>query len=155
MHVTGNSDDYTFYYSTHAVSGGVELDAYFTDTSGTLTDPYFRLLINPDGTYSFDLESVEFLQRVTVTGSDFGASGGGTPSLTAPDGQLVITGSDNSGLPLDVKASNNGIAVGDTGLQMDPNEDLHLTFSQEQSQVSFILKPVAGQRHGRCHLQGP
>ena len=81
VHVTGNGDDYTFYYSTHAVSGGVELDAYLTDTSGTLTDPYFTLLVNPDGTYSFDLESVELLKEVTVAGSDFGASGGGTPSL--------------------------------------------------------------------------
>ena len=144
VHVTGNGDDYTFYYSTHAVSGGVELDAYLTDTSGTLTDPYFTLLINPDGTYAFDLESVELLKEVTVAGSDFGASGGGTPSLTAPDGQLVITGSDNSGHPLDVKASNNGIAVGDTGLQMDPNEDLHLAFLQEQSHVSFILTQWQG-----------
>jgi hypothetical protein len=144
VHATGNGDDYTFYYSTHAVSGGVELDAYLTDTSGTLTDPYFTLLINPDGTYSFDLESVELLKQVTVTGSSFGASGGGTPSLTAPDGQLVITGSDNGGHPLDVKASNNGIAVGDTGLQMDSNEDLHLTFSQEQSKVSFNLTQWQG-----------
>ena len=40
VHVTGNGDDYTFYYSTHAVSGGVELDAYLTDVSGTLADPY-------------------------------------------------------------------------------------------------------------------
>jgi VCBS repeat-containing protein len=137
VHVTGNGDDYTFYYSTHAVSGGVELDAYLTDTNGTLTNPYFTLLIKPDGTYSFDLESVGLLKQVTVTGASFGASGGGTPSLTAPDGLLVITGSDNSGHPLDVKASNNGFAVGDTGLQMDPNEDLHLTFLQEQSKISF------------------
>ena len=79
-----------------------------------------------------------------MAGSDFGASGGGTPSLTAPDGKLVITGSDNGGHPLDVKASSNGIAVGDTGLQMDPNEDLHLTFVPEQSQVSFILTQWQG-----------
>ncbi len=144
VHVTGNGDDYTFYYTTHALGGGVELDAYFTDTSGTLTDPYFSLLINPDGTYSFDLMSVGFLKEVTVSGSDFGASGGGTPSLIAPDKQLVITGSDNNGLSLDIKASSNGIAVGDTGLQMDPNEDLHLAFSQEQSRVSFILTQWQG-----------
>ena len=144
VHVTGNGDDYTFYYSTHAVSGGVELDAYFTGTNGTLTDPYFTLLIKPDGTYSLDLHSVELLKQVTVTGSIFGASSGGTPSLAAPDGQLVITGSDNGGHSLDVKASNNGIAVGDTGLQMDPNEDLHLTFSQEQSKVSFNLTQWQG-----------
>jgi VCBS repeat-containing protein len=144
VHVTGNGDDYTFYYSTHAVSGGVELDAYFTDTNGTLTDPYFTLLIKPDGTYSFDLESVGILKQVTVTGASFGASGGGTSSLTAPDGLLVITGSDNSGHPLDVKGSNNGFAVGDTGLQMDPNEDLHLTFLQEQSKISFDLTQWQG-----------
>src|SRR4029078_10370908 len=36
VHVTGNGDDYTFYYSTRAVSGGGELNAFFTDTSGTL-----------------------------------------------------------------------------------------------------------------------
>jgi VCBS repeat-containing protein len=143
-HVTGNGDDYTFYYSTHAVSGGVELDAYFTNTNGTLIDPYFTLLIKPDGTYSFDLESVGILKQVTVTGASFGASGGGTSSLTAPDGLLVITGSDNSGHPLDVKGSNNGFAVGDTGLQMDPNEDLHLTFSQGQSQISFDLTQWQG-----------
>jgi len=144
VHVTGNGDDYTFYYSTHAVNGGVELDAYLTDTNGTLTNPYFTLLINPDGTYSFDLESIELLKQVTVSGANFGASGGGTPSLIAPDGQLVITGADNSGHALDVKASSNGIAVGDTGLQMDPNEDLQLTFLQEQSQISFILTQWQG-----------
>jgi hypothetical protein len=139
VHVTGNGDDYTFYYATHAVSGGVELDAFFTNTSGTLSDAFFTLLINPDGTYTFDIESVGLLTQVTVNGSDFGASSSGQPSLTSPDGQLVITGSDNNDNPLHVKASNNGIAVGDTGLQMDANEDLHLTFAQEQSQVSFTF----------------
>src|SRR5260370_30410525 len=84
VHVTGNGDDYTFYYSTHAVSGGVELDAYFTDTSGTLTDPYFTLVINPDRTYSFGLDIVDLLKQVTVIGSSFASSGGGPPSLTAP-----------------------------------------------------------------------
>ena len=77
VHVTGNGDDYTFYYTTYAVSGGVELDAFFTNTSGTLSDAYFTLLINPDGTYTFDIESVGFLQQTTVSGSDFGASGSG------------------------------------------------------------------------------
>src|SRR5262249_16438604 len=109
VHVTGNSDDYTFYYSTHAVNGGVEVDAYFTDANGTLTKPSFTLVINPGGTYTFDLESVGILKQVTVTGANFGASGGGTPSLTAPDGLLVISGSDTSGHLLDVKASSNGI----------------------------------------------
>jgi len=144
VHVTGNGDDYTFFYTTHAVSGGVELDAFFTDTSGTLSNPFFTLGINPDGTYAFDLESVGALTQTTVSGSTFGASGGGTPFLTA--GDLTITGSDNIGNALDVKASNNGIAVGDTGLQMDPNENLHLTFvdptthlAVEQTQISFTL----------------
>ncbi|MBR0896887.1 hypothetical protein JQ616_18155 [Bradyrhizobium tropiciagri] len=144
VHVTGNGDDYSFYYSTHATSGGVEMDAYLADSGGTLADPYFTLLINPDGTYSFNLESVDVLKQVTVAGSTFGASGGGTPSLTAPDGELVITGSDNTGHPLDVKASNNGIAVGDTGLSMDPTEQLNLSFSEEQPQVSFILTQWQG-----------
>ncbi|MFX9711396.1 hypothetical protein ABTO94_20045, partial [Acinetobacter baumannii] len=49
VHVTGHCDDYTFYYSTHAVSGGVELDAYRTDSGGELSDPLFALLINPNG----------------------------------------------------------------------------------------------------------
>ncbi|WP_143201671.1 DUF5801 repeats-in-toxin domain-containing protein [Bradyrhizobium sp. NAS96.2] len=144
VHVTGNGDDYTFFYSTHAVSGGVEMDAYLADSGGTPTDPYFTLLINPGGTFTFDLESVDVLKQVTVTGSTFGASGGGTPSLTAPDGELVITGSDNSGNPIDVKASNNGIAVGDTGLSMDPNEQLNLKFSNEQPQISFMLTQWQG-----------
>ncbi|HEX8030202.1 MAG TPA: DUF5801 repeats-in-toxin domain-containing protein, partial [Vicinamibacterales bacterium] len=144
VHVTGNGDDYTFYYSTHAVSGGVEMDAYLADSGGTLTDPYFTLLINPNGTFSFDIESVDVLKQVTVTGSTFGASGGGTPSLTAPDGELLITGSDNSGHPIDVKASNNGIAVGDTGLSMDPNEQLNLSFSNDQPQISFMLTQWQG-----------
>jgi VCBS repeat-containing protein len=144
VHVTGNCDDYTFYYATHAVNGGVQLDAYFTYANGTVTDPYFTLLINPDGTYCFELRSVEVLKQVTVTGSSFGASGGGTPTLTAPDGELVITGSKNNGHPVDVKASNNGIAVGDSGLQMDPNENLHLSFLHEQSQISFNLTQWQG-----------
>jgi VCBS repeat-containing protein len=144
VHVTGNGDDYTFYYATHAVNGGVQLDAYFAFASGTLSDPYFTLLIHPDGTYSFDLKSVEVLKQVTVTGSSFGASGGGTPTLTAPDGELVITGSDNNGHPVNVKASNNGIAVGDSGLQMDPKESLHLGFLHEQSQISFDLTQWQG-----------
>ncbi|MCA6126309.1 hypothetical protein J6500_31115, partial [Bradyrhizobium sp. WSM 1704] len=144
VHVTGNDADYTFYYSTHAVSAGVELNAYFSNLNGTLTDPYFTLTINPDGTYSFDLVSVEVLKQVTVSGSDFGASGSGTPSLTSPDQQLVITGSDNSDNPIDVKASSNGIAVGDTGLQMDSDERLNLSFVKEQSHVSFILTQWQG-----------
>src|SRR5262249_10968254 len=41
VHVTGNGDDYTFYYTTHAVNGGVELNAFFTNTGGTLIDPFF------------------------------------------------------------------------------------------------------------------
>ncbi|WP_194481892.1 DUF5801 repeats-in-toxin domain-containing protein [Bradyrhizobium sp. CCBAU 53338] len=139
VHVTGNGDDYTFYYTTHAVSGGVELDAFYTDTAGTLSNPFFSLLIDPNGTYTFDLESVGLLTQVTVNGSDFGASGGGQASLTSPDGQLIITGTDNNGNFLEVKASNNGIAVGHSGLQMDANEDLHLNFAQEQTQVSFIF----------------
>ncbi|WP_420966993.1 DUF5801 repeats-in-toxin domain-containing protein [Bradyrhizobium sp. B120] len=144
VHVTGNGDDYTFYYSTHAASGGVEMDAYLADSGGALADPYFTLLINPNGTFSFDLVSVDVLKQVTVTGSTFGASGGGTSSLTAPDGELVISGYDNSGHPIDVKASNNGIAVGDTGLSIDPNEQLNLTFSNEQPQISFMLTQWQG-----------
>ncbi|WP_456750462.1 MULTISPECIES: DUF5801 repeats-in-toxin domain-containing protein [unclassified Bradyrhizobium] len=144
VHVTGNGDDYSFYYTTHVVSGGVEMDAYLSDSGGTLADPYFKLLIDPDGTFSFNLESVDVLKQVTVAGSTFGASGGGTPSLTAPDGELVITGSDNSGHPIDVKASSNGIAVGDTGLSMDPNEQLNLAFSNEQPQISFMLTQWQG-----------
>ncbi|WGR91411.1 DUF5801 domain-containing protein [Bradyrhizobium sp. ISRA435] len=156
VHVTGNGDDYTFYYSSHAVAGGgVELDAYLTDVNGTLRNPYFTLLINPNGTYTFDVENVGLLKQVTVAGSDFGASGGGTPSLTAPDGNLVITGSDSGGNPLDVKASSNGIAVGDTGLQMDPNEELHLVFVQGAIAGQLRSDPVARQRHRRCHLQDP
>ncbi|MBR1276392.1 VCBS domain-containing protein [Bradyrhizobium sp. AUGA SZCCT0283] len=143
VHVTGNGDDYTFYYTTQAVSGGVKLNAFFTDTSGTLSDPFFTLLINPDGTYTFDIQTVGFLQQTTVSGSDFGASSSGQPSLTAPDGLLVITG-DFNGIPADVKASNNGIAVGDTGLQMDQQETLLLTFTPEQTDVSFHLTQWQG-----------
>ena len=143
VHVTGNGDDYTFYYATHAVSGGVELNAFFTDTSGTLSDPFFTLLINPDGTYTFDIESVGLLQQTTVSGSDFGASSSGQSSLTSPDGLLVITG-DFNGAPADVKASSNGIAVGDTGLQMDQRETLLLKFTQEQTDVSFVLTQWQG-----------
>ena len=143
VHVTGNGDDYAFYYTTHAVSGGVELDAFFTNTGGTLSDAFFTLLINPDGTYTFDIESVGFLQQTTVSGSDFGASGSGQPSLTSPDGHLIITG-DFNGAPADVKASSNGIAVGDTGLQMDQHETLLLKFTQEQTDVSFMLTQWQG-----------
>jgi hypothetical protein len=143
VHVTGNGDDYTFYYTTHAVNGGVELNAFSTDTSGTLSDPFFTLLIKPDGTYTFDVEGVGFLQQTTVTGSDFGASSSGQPLLTAPDRLLVITG-DFNGAPADVKASNNGIAVGDSGLQMDQHETLLLTFTPEQTDVSFNLTQWQG-----------
>jgi VCBS repeat-containing protein len=143
VHVTGNGDDYTFYYTTHALSGGVELDAFFTNTSGTLSDAFFALLINPDGTYTFDIESVGFLQQTTVRGSDFGASGSGQPSLTSPDGHLIVTG-DFNGVPADIKASSNGIAVGDTGLQMDQHETLLLKFTQEQPKVSFMLTQWQG-----------
>lgn len=144
VHVTGNCDNFTFYYSTHEVGGGVELDAYHADCGGTLTDPYFKLLIDPHGTFCFNLESVDLLKDVTATGSDFGAPGDAKPSLTAADGQLVITGSDSCGQPLDVKASNNGIAVGDCGLQMDPGEQLNLAFSGKQSQVGFTLAQWQG-----------
>jgi VCBS repeat-containing protein len=143
VHVTGNGDDYTFYYTTHAVSGGVELDAFFNNTSGTLSDAFFTLLINPGGTYTFDIESVGFLQQTTVSGSDFGASGSGQPTLTSPDGHLIITGDFNGG-PANVKASSNGIAVGDTGLQMDQQETLLLKFTQEQPNVSFMLTQWQG-----------
>ncbi|MGY3487001.1 VCBS repeat-containing protein [Bradyrhizobium sp. USDA 4011] len=139
VHVTGHGDDYSFYYTTHEVGGGVELDAYLRDCGGTLADPYFKLLIDPDGTFCFDLEHAGPSRDVTVTGSDFDAPACGTPSLTAPDGQLVITGSDCAGHPLDVRASECGIAVGDSGLQMDPTEQLNLAFSGKQSQVSFDL----------------
>ena len=128
---------------THAVSGGVELDAFFTNTSGTLSDAFFTLLINPDGTYTFDIESVGLLQQRTVSGSDFGASSSGQPELTSPDGHLIITG-DFNGAHADVKASDNGIAVGDTGLQMDQQETLLLKFTQEQTDVSFILTQWQG-----------
>ncbi|WP_342708201.1 DUF5801 repeats-in-toxin domain-containing protein [Bradyrhizobium sp. B124] len=144
VHVTGHGDDYSFYYTTHEVGGGVELDAYFRDCDGTLADPYFKLLIDPDGTYCFDLEHAGLSKNVTVSGSDFDAPACGTPSLTAPDGQLVITGSDCAGHPLDVKASECGIAVGDSGLQMDPTEQLNLAFSGKQSQVSFDLTQWQG-----------
>ncbi|QOZ36831.1 DUF5801 repeats-in-toxin domain-containing protein [Bradyrhizobium sp. CCBAU 53421] len=139
VHVTGNGDNFTFYYSTHEVGGGVELDAYRADCGGTLTDPYFKLLIDPHGTFCFNLENVDLLKDVTATGSDFGAPGDAKPSLTAADGQLVITGSDSCGHPLDVKSSSSGIAVGDCGLQMDPDEQLNLAFSEKQSQVGFTL----------------
>ena len=150
VHVTGNGDDYTFYYDTHAVNGGVELDAFFTNTSGTLSNPFFTLLINPDGTYAFDLESVGSLTQTTVSGSDFRIVRQWHAVPCSP-AHLTITGSDNTGHALDVKSSNNGIAVGDTGLQMDPNEDLHLTFADptthlavEQTQISFILTQWQG-----------
>ncbi|WP_244068218.1 DUF5801 repeats-in-toxin domain-containing protein [Bradyrhizobium sp. Ce-3] len=139
VHVTGNSDDYTFYYLTHAVNGGVELDAYLADCAGTLTDPFFQLKIDPNGTFCFDLEHVEVQKDVTVTGVDFDAPACGKLSLTAPDGQLVVTGSDCFGHPVDVKASADGIAVGDSGQQMDPTEQLNLGFTGQQSQVSFAL----------------
>ncbi|HKU07596.1 MAG TPA: DUF5801 repeats-in-toxin domain-containing protein [Bradyrhizobium sp.] len=143
VHVTGNGDDYTFYYTTHAVNGGVQLNAFFTNTGGTLSDPFFTLQINPDGTYTVDIEGVGFLQQVTVSGSDFGASSSGQSSLTSPDGLLVITGEFN-GAPADVKASNNGIAVGDTGLQMDQQETLVLKFTPQQTDVSFNLTQWQG-----------
>ncbi|MDH2384877.1 DUF5801 repeats-in-toxin domain-containing protein [Bradyrhizobium sp. CER78] len=139
VHVTGHGDDYTFYYSTHPAGGGVELDAYRTDSGGALCDPLFALLINPDGTYCFDFEKVEQLKDVTVTGSDFGASNGGSPQLTAPDAQLVVTGSDCAGHPLDVMASSDGISVGDDGQQIGPSEQLNLAFTEKQSQVDFTL----------------
>ncbi|NEU98869.1 DUF5801 repeats-in-toxin domain-containing protein [Bradyrhizobium uaiense] len=139
VHVTGHGDDYTFYYSTHAAGGGVELDAYRTDSGGALCDPLFALLINPDGTYCFNFEKVEQLKDVTVTGSDFGASDGGSPQLTAPDAQLVVTGADCAGHPIDVTASSDGIAVGDDGQQIDPTERLNLAFTEKQSQVDFTL----------------
>src|SRR5262249_35520149 len=60
-----------------------------------------------------------------------------------PDGLLVITGVFN-GAPADVKASNNGIAVGDAGLQMDQHETLLLTFTPEQTDVSFNLTQWQG-----------
>ncbi|MHC2254068.1 VCBS repeat-containing protein [Bradyrhizobium embrapense] len=144
VHVTGNGDNFTFYYSTHEVGGGVELDAYRADCGGTLTDPYFKLLIDPHGTFCFNLENVDLLKDVTATGSDFGAPGEAKPSLTAADGQLVITGSDSCGHPLDVKASSSGIAVGDCGLQMDPDEQLNLAFSGKQSQVGLTLDQWQG-----------
>ncbi|WP_375787174.1 DUF5801 repeats-in-toxin domain-containing protein [Bradyrhizobium sp. Pha-3] len=144
VHVTGNGDNFTFYYSTHEVGGGVELDAYRADCGGTLTDPYFKLLIDPHGTFCFNLDNVDLLKDVTATGSDFGAPGDAKPSLTAADGQLVITGSDSCGHPLDVKASDNGIAVGDCGLQMDPDEQLNLAFSGKQSQVGLTLAQWQG-----------
>jgi VCBS repeat-containing protein len=143
VHVTGNGDDYTFYYTTHAVNGGVELDAFFTNSNGTLSDPFFTLLINPDKSYTFDIVGVGFLQQTTVSGSDFGASSSGQSSLTSPDDLLVITG-DFNGAPAHVKASNNGIAVGDTGLQMDQHETLLLTFKPEQTDVSFNLTQWQG-----------
>jgi VCBS repeat-containing protein len=152
VHVTGNGDDYTFYYTTHALDGGVALDAFFTDTSGTLSDPFFTLLINPDGTFTFDIDGVGFLQQTTVSGSDFGASSSGQPSLTAPDGLLVITGEFN-GTPVHVKASNNGIAVGDSGLQMDQQETLLLTFGPEQTDVSFILTQWQGNGTARVVVE--
>ncbi|WP_456728581.1 DUF5801 repeats-in-toxin domain-containing protein [Bradyrhizobium sp. USDA 3364] len=144
VHVTGHGDQFTFYYSTHETGGGVELDAYLTDCGGTLADPYFKLLIDPDGTFCFDLKSVDLVKGATVTGSDFGASGSGTPSLTSADGQLVITGTD-CGKPADVKASGNGIAVGDYGLQMDPAEQLNLALSEKQAQVGFSLAQWQGE----------
>ncbi|MHC2467638.1 hypothetical protein ACVIHD_006650 [Bradyrhizobium embrapense] len=144
VHVTGNGDNFTFYYSTHEAGGGVELDAYRADCGGTLTDPYFKLLIDPHGTFCFNLENVDLLKDVTATGSDFGAPGEAKPSLTAADGQLVITGSDSCGHPLDVKASSSGIAVGDCGLQMDPDEQLNLAFSGKQSQVGLTLDQWQG-----------
>ena len=148
--VTGNGDNYSFYYTTHDVGGSVELDAYFTDTSGTLSNPYFTLLINPDGTYTFDLESVGILKQVTVSGADFKATGGAIQSLTSPDGELTITGTDSSGgTAITVKGSNNGIAVGSTGLSMDTNEDLHLHFNQEQVSVGFILTQWQGNGSSR------
>ncbi|RUU60670.1 Ig-like domain-containing protein [Mesorhizobium sp. M2C.T.Ca.TU.002.02.1.1] len=143
VNVTGNGDNYTFYYQTHAVSGGVELDAFFTNTSGTLSNSFFTLLVNPDGTYTFDLDNVGFLQQTTLNGSLFGSTGGGQPSLTSPDGQLTITG-DVNGVATDVKGSANGFAVGDTGLSMDPHENLHLTFTQEQTDVRFNLTQWQG-----------
>src|SRR5262245_40513461 len=143
VHVTGNGDDYTFYYTTHAVNGGVELEAFFTNTNGTLSDPFFTLLIKPDETYTFNIVGVGFLQQTTVSGSDFGASSSGQALLTSPDGLLVITG-DFNGAPAHVKASNNGIAVGDTGLQMDQHETLLLTFTPEQTDVSFNLTQWQG-----------
>jgi len=144
VHVTGHGDDYNFYYTTHEVGGGVELDAYLTDCGGRLDDPYFKLLIDPDGAFCFDLEHAGPSKDITVNGSDFDAPICGTPSLTAPDGQLVITGSDCAGHPLDVKASDCGIAVGDSGLQMDPSEQLNLAFTEKQSQVSFNLTQWQG-----------
>jgi Ca2+-binding RTX toxin-like protein len=51
-----------------------------------------------------------------------------------------------------VKASNNGIAVGHSGLQMDPGEDLHLTFLQQQTNVSFILTQWQGNGTADVHF---
>ncbi len=89
-----------------------------------------------------------------MSGSDFGASSSGQPSLTSPDGHLVITG-DFNGAPADVKASSNGIAVGDTGLQMDQHETLLLKFTQEQTDVSFILTQWQGNGTADVVFTGP
>ena len=142
---------FTFYYTeTQQSDGGVLLAAY-SDPSDPSGSAFFALDLNANGTYDFTLYSTSAITSTTVNGSDFGASGSGQPSLTSPDGQLIITG-DSNGITADVKASANGIAVGDAALRMDAGETLHLTFAQEQSTVSFILTQWQGTGTGTANV---
>ncbi|WP_436159924.1 DUF5801 repeats-in-toxin domain-containing protein [Mesorhizobium sp. LjRoot246] len=135
---------FTFYYTeAPQADGGVLMHSY-SSPSDPVGSAFFTLDLNADGTYHFDLNSTSVVTTITVTGdAAFTSSGGAQAFLTAPDGQLVISGTDISG-PQEVKASNVGIAVGGTSQQMEVGETLHLNFSQEQSTVSFDLVKWGG-----------
>ncbi|CDX60160.1 putative Hemolysin-type calcium-binding region [Mesorhizobium plurifarium] len=141
---TTHAVQFTFYYTeTPQADGGVLMHAY-SNSGDPAGSAFFTLDLNANGTYDYTLNSPSVITTTTVTGdSAFTSSGGGQPSLTSPDGQLVITG-DLNGAAQQVKASNNGIAVGSTGLSMDTGETLHLGFAHEQTKVSFVLTQWQG-----------
>jgi hypothetical protein len=137
---------FSFYFTTttDAVSAGgdgsVEFHAFSTLASPD-TSQFFTLIVNPDGTYTFDMISNMVISSTTVDGDDFSA-GGPSGSRSTPDGSLTIYGGDADPAVEDVNSSNLGIGVEQT--TMSEGEWLRLEFDKQQTAISFKMTQWGG-----------
>ncbi|MEQ6889490.1 type I secretion C-terminal target domain-containing protein, partial [Halomonas sp. CS7] len=128
--------EFGFYYTsiTNAVSEGGDgstVISAFSDPVDPDGSSFFKLTVNADGTYTFDLVSVQVLSTRTATGGDFTAEGP-TGFKALPDGTLKILGFDGDEAAV-VNASNIGIGVDQTTIS--EGERLRLEFTNPQTQI--------------------
>ncbi|MCH8198066.1 MAG: hypothetical protein IH904_08285, partial [Proteobacteria bacterium] len=134
--VTGG-EDFTFYYTTTDSSTSALFEAFLDQA---MTEPFFTLTVNDDGTYVFTLLDNSILTDTTLI---FSPSNAGSPVEVLVLEGVTITARDAANAPELVNPSAQGLATG-TNQNIEEGESVILNFDALQKEVSFSLQKWGG-----------